>query len=407
MTVTPNEAIQTILKQVYKPKFEIVPIENALTRIIAQDVFATENLPKYNTPSMDGYAIRFEDKNNKIKVVNTILAGENKDITLNQNECVKVMTGSKIPVNCDCVVPFEDAILDEKEQIIVQKELRHNQHIRFISEDIKKDSKLIEIGQTINFSIITLLTSLGLSHIKVFKKPKIVVFGSGEELKLHYENSQSHQIYNSNTPTLIARCKELGCDVEFIGQAKDSLISIKEHITNSLDANLIITTGGISVGEADFTKEAFYSLGFKPLFEGIIIKPGKPTTFGRIENTLILNLPGNPHATSLIFELFGTILLQKLKGSNEFYHNYITTKISQPLVNKSDRTSLIAGYFDGEYFTPSEKNGTGMVSILANCNSMIVLDKSVEELKTNNLVKILPINWKLFSKKQKDYFTYN
>ena len=126
---------------------------------------------------------------------------------------------------------------------------------------------------------------------------------------------EEYQIYNSNTPTLLARTKELGADVTFVGMAKDNVESLKEMISNSLYADFIITSGGISVGDADFTKEAFDSFDMETLFHGITIKPGKPTVFGKINNTYILNLPGNPLAAALIFEVFGKIIMQNLLGT--------------------------------------------------------------------------------------------
>ena len=286
------------------------------------------------------------------------------------------------------------------------KNVKEFQHIRYIGEDIKQNELLINIGDEINFSKITLLASQGISYIKVYKKPKVVVFASGEELKLHYEQIESFQIYNSNTPTFVARTKELGCEVTFIGQAKDSIEGIKELINNSLDANLIITSGGVSVGDADFTKEAFNELDFETLFDGIDIKPGKPTVFGKIKNTYILNLPGNPLASALIFEMFGKILIQKLLGEKNIYPNYILGKLKEPFFTKKGKTTLIPGFFDGEYFKVSQKRSPGMVSVLNSCNSMICIDNEVEKLEKDSLIKILPINWKFFSDIKKDFLTH-
>ena len=312
----------------------------------------------------------------------------------------------QVPENTSAIIPIEDIQELNDNKIKITQNAKEFQHIRYIGEDIKKDDILINIGEEINFSKITLLSSQGISHIKVFKKPKIVVFSSGEELKLHYEKIEDHQIYNSNTPTFIARAKELGCDVRFIGQAKDSIEAIKELVENSLDADLIITSGGVSVGDADFTREAFNELDFKILFDGIQIKPGKPTIFGKIKNTYILNLPGNPLASALIFELFGKLIIQKLLASNEIYQNYILGKIDQTFKTKKGRVTVIPGMFDGEYFSISPNRSPGMVSVLSLCNSMIILDDEEERIEKERLVKILPINWKFLSTKEKDFYTH-
>jgi molybdopterin molybdotransferase len=130
------------------------------------------------------------------------------------------------------------------------------------------------------------------------------------------------------------------------------------------------------------------------------------TVFGKIKDTFILNLPGNPLASSLIFELFGKIVVQKLNGDNKIYHNTIKTKISKDLKNKKGRCTIIAGFFDGEFFHPSQKMSSGMINILNNCNSMIVLNKDIEYLKQDDIVRCLPINWKFFTDTKKEFLTF-
>jgi molybdopterin molybdotransferase len=406
MAISVEAAIEIISNLTLNLNYEIIPIENATSRICAEEIFATSFLPKFNNSAMDGYAIIYEDKNNELNILDTIFAGDNNNKLLEKNSCIKIMTGAKIPDNTTAIVPKEDSEELNDNKIKIIKNVKEFQHIRYIGEDIKLNDLLINIGDEINFSKITLLASQGISHIKVYKKPKIVVFASGEELKLHYEKIQSHQIYNSNTPTFVSRVIELGCEVTFIGQAKDTINHIKELINNSLDADLIITSGGVSVGDADFTKEAFNELDFKTLFDGIIIKPGKPTVFGKIKDTFILNLPGNPLASALIFEMFGKILIQKLLGSRNIYPNYILGKLKESFFTKKGKITLIPGDFDGEYFEISQKRSPGMVAVLNSCNSMIIIDDAVEKIEKDSLVKILPINWKFFSDKKKDFFTH-
>lgn len=406
MAINVQTAIEIISNLTPSLNFEILPIENATSRICAEEIFAKSFLPKFNNSAMDGYAIIYEDKNSELEIIDTIFAGDNNDKLLEKNSCIKIMTGAKIPQNSTAIIPKEDVEELNDNKIKILKNVKEFQHIRYIGEDIKKNELLINIGEEINFSKITLLASQGISHIKVYKKPKIVVFASGEELKLHYEKIENHQIYNSNTPTFLARTQELGCEATFIGQAKDNIESIKDLIKNSLDADLIITSGGVSVGDADFTKDAFYELNFETLFDGINIKPGKPTVFGKIDKTYILNLPGNPLASALIFELFGKIIIQKFLGSKDIFHNFIYGKLKDDFKTKKGRITLIPGFFDGEYFEISQKKSPGMVSTLSTCNSMIIIDDLVENVKKDCLIKILPINWKFFSDKKKDIITH-
>jgi len=405
MAVNVNEALEIIYNNTKKTRFEIIPIEDSLERISAQEVIAVHSLPKFDNSAMDGYAILIEDAGNTLSVEGKIFAGDDVNMDLNFGCCVKIMTGAKIPNNAQAIVPQELVEVINNTHVKMPEDVIKFQHIRFIGEDIKKGDGLIEIGTPINFAQITLLASQGITHLKVYKKPKVVVFSSGEELKMHYERAEDYQIYNSNTPSFIARAKELGCDVSFIGGARDSIESLSSFIKNSLDADLIITSGGVSVGEADFTRDAFNCFDFQVLFDGIKIKPGKPTVFGKIGNTFVLNLPGNPLACSLIFEFFGKIIIQNLLGSSQIHHSYINSKLKSPLKNKPGRITLLPGFFNGEYFKPSSKLSPGMVSVLSKCNSFIVLDEHISQVDTQTTVKVLPINWKFMSKEKKDYLT--
>lgn len=406
MAIEVEEALENFRQSIGFLKKEIIPIENSLGKIVAQNLYATHFLPRFNNSAMDGYAVKSSDAGEKVKVKDTILAGQNKDITLKNGRCVKIMTGAMVTFDADAIVPKEDVEIIDEKYIKLPKKIKQYQHIRYVGEDVKNGELLLEDGDDINASKITILSSQGITHIQVYKTPKVAVFASGEELKLHFEDVDKHQIYNSNTPTLLSRAKEFGCDVSFIGCAKDNIESLKEMVRSSLDADLIITSGGVSVGEADFTKEAFNEFEFETIFDGIIVKPGKPTVFGMIENSFVLNLPGNPLASALIFEYFGRILIQCLKGSNKTYHNAITTKLKNDLVNKAGRVTLIPGYFDGEYFEPSRKRSPGMVNVLNHCNSIMILDPNVNKLSAKQEIKIIPMNWDFFSNEPKDILTY-
>ena len=404
MGICIKKALDIILANVKKVSYEILPIEEAKDRISADTIHATHSLPTFNNSAMDGYGIKLRNANQKVTVIDTILAGSDKQTNINDGEVIKIMTGARVPPSVEAVVPQECVQIIDEKCIVLPQDIKENQHLRFIGEDIKSGELILSDGDEINYATVTILASQGVTHVKVYRQPKISVFTSGEELKLHYEKIEDYQIYNSNTPTLLARAKELGADVTFVGMAQDTIDSLKEMIENSLYADFIITSGGISVGEADFTQEAFEHFNMEVLFNGITIKPGKPTLFGKIGKTYVLNLPGNPLAAALIFEAFGKIVLQKLSGNKNIYHSYIETKISEDLKNKKGRTTIIPGFFNGRYFTPAQKRLPGMVGVLHNCNSMIVLGKNNEYIQKNSTVKVLPINWKFFTDIQLDFF---
>ena len=404
MKVTVREALNIIEKQKVTKKRQMLPLEIAVGKVSSKDYFANFNLPRFDNSAMDGYAVVLDDAGKNVEIIDTILAGEDKDITIEKGKCVKIMTGAKIPKGCDAVIPFEDVKI-ENDKVWLPKNIKKFANIRFSGEDVKKGEKIISKGEIIDAYKIGLLASQGYSHIEVFRDVKVGIFATGKELKLHFEKIDSHQIYNSNTPTFLSRAKELGCDVYFLGTSDDNKESIKELIKNSLDMDLIITSGGVSVGEADFTKESFLELNGEIFFDKVEIKPGKPTTFGKIEDTFFLNLPGNPLAAALNFEIFGRFIINILSNKKERYQNYIEAKLSEEIKNRPGRSVVIPGFFDGVNFTPSKKRGPGMVSPLANANGYIILDSDVEILKKESIVKFIPIKFEINSEEKVDFFT--
>ena len=406
MAVSVINALNLIRENTNIVDTEIIKIEDASNRISAQKIIAIYPLPRFDNSAMDGYAVLSNDSGEDVRVIGKILAGDDQDILIEDKTAIKIMTGARVPSNTTAIVPQEDIEILNDNTIRLPQNIKELQHIKYIGEDVALNDLIINIHDEINFGIISLLASQGITDIEVYRKPKIAVFASGEELRPHFEEIEAHQIYNSNSPSLIARVKELGCDVEFIGSARDNLESLKDHVQRSLDFDLIITSGGVSVGEADFTKEAFESFDMEYIFNGIIIKPGKPTVFGKINNALVLNLPGNPFASQIIFEMFGTSIIQNLKGDKNTYHKMIVANINDDLKNKKGRITLIPGNFDGEHFTPSIKRGPGMVSVLSACDSFIVLDENVSILKKDTRVDVIQIKNKRFIEKNKDFLTY-
>jgi len=404
MAVTVEEAFELIYKNVTNTLIKILPIEQALGSVLAQDIVARHNLPPFDNSAMDGYAVKIADAGTCVSVKHTIFAGDDSQEELVAQHAIKIMTGAKIPLGTHCIVPIEEIQICQG-GVTLPKNLVMSKHIRLCGEDIKDGDLLLKSGERLNAHQITLLASQGISHVKVYKKPRIALFASGNELKMHFENVKSFQLYNTNTPTFFARAEELGCEVDFIGTASDTLTDIKLHIQSALDSNLIITSGGVSVGDADFTKEAFEAFEYINIFDKVEIKPGKPTNFGRIGNTFILNLPGNPLAAALNFELFAQSIILALSGDNSKYLNTISSKMKADYKFRAGKKTLVPGNYDGEFFLACDKFAPGMVSPLATSNSYIIIDETCSNLASGDCVKVIPTKFSFTSKKKVDLVT--
>jgi molybdopterin molybdotransferase len=406
MALSVEEALELVYTHVAPKTTELLPIEEAVGRTLAQKVTASHNLPPYDNSAMDGYAVKVSDAGRCVNVLKTIFAGDSGDNKIFEGFAAKIMTGAKIPDGTECIVPVEETQPCD-DGVILPDTLRSGRHIRLCGEDIQKGDALLEPGQRLHAHHVTLLASQGISHVLVRRRPRVALFASGSELKMHFEEVASHQLYNTNTPTFMARARELGCEVTFVGTAIDSLEAIRSHIESALDSDLIITSGGVSVGDADYTKEAFGGFGFEPFFEKVNIKPGKPTTFGRIGSTFVLNLPGNPLAAAMNFELFGQSIILALGGSSEKYLGSLAATMKSDFKVKAGRRSLIPGWYDGRTFEPCKKFAPGMVSPLAKSNGFIMIDESVGELSSGTAVEVIPTRFGLYRKEPVSLVTRN
>ncbi|MDD5360204.1 MAG: molybdopterin molybdotransferase MoeA [Sulfurovaceae bacterium] len=386
---------------------EFIDIEDSLGRVIANDIISKVNLPKFDNSAMDGYAVNSSLLGQIVKTQKEVIYAGNKTLPILKDKyAIRIMTGAPVPKNADIVVPIEmiEFIGDD---IKIPSNFKKGANIRLKGEELKSGNVCIKKGEEINSYSITLLASQGIDKIEVFKKPLVTIFGSGDELK-HYsqKNISEFQIYNSNTPMLKARAKSLNCETMSINNTLDNLESLKEVISNSLNSDFIITTGGASVGDKDLTKEAFIELGMQYLFEKIDIKPGKPTSIGIIENTYILILPGNPTAAMINFELFGKFIINKLKNLAKPYHFTIKTKISNELKLKSGKHSVILGYFNGDSFMPLPNQSPNYLSILKDANSLIITKPEIDYLQKNQDINILMIEDVFLDNTTEDIFVF-
>lgn len=402
--VSITEALELIHKSVKAVHIQILPIESALGYVSAEHIHARFDLPRFDNSAMDGYAVTLADAGGTIEPQPTIFAGDDSSVKVSKGLGVKIMTGAVMPKGADAVIPVENT-KEGKEGILLPHTIKRGANIRKKGEDIAKGEKIIEAGDTIDAYAITQLASQGITHLKLYRKPSVSVFATGHELRMHYEDVLPHQIYNSNAPAFIARATELGCETRFTGTTADTRESIKEQIAASLDSDLIITSGGVSVGDADFTKEAFMDLGMEILFEKVNIKPGKPTTVGRIGNTWVINLPGNPSAAAVNFEIFAHSVIRRLRGMNRPYIAPIKTVCKSAIKVKPGKYTVLMGTFDGEGFELLPKQGPGMVSPLKHAEALIITTPETEAVPTGSEVRMLSLRCPLGAAKTAEIFT--
>ena len=405
MPLSITQALDMIYKNSPVVSSEILPVEMALGRVMSEDSIATFDLPRFDNSAMDGYAVKCSDASNTVECIDIIYAGDNPQMTLQPTQTIKIMTGAPIPNGCEAVIPIENVTVNDT-RITLPKEIQKNGHIRHAGEDIECGTVYLHKGDKVTAYSIALLASQGVTHLRVTRKIKVAVFGTGDELRPHFEKIAPHQLYNSNTPMFLTRAKELGCEISYIGSSSDTIASLESAIKSALHADIIITSGGVSMGDKDFTKDAFRNLGMELHFDKVDIKPGKPTAFGTIGKTVIINLPGNPLASMVNYEIFVRAAIRKMSGISACFHHTVSAQIKEDYPLRPGKHTVRLGTFDGQTFMPFSKQLPGMISPLEQANAMLITTPDLAILKKGKSVKILPISWEWTACEKEDFFTY-
>lgn len=388
-----NEAIEKILEISTPLKNEcFVDTNDALGFVSAQNIICKKDLPAFNNAAMDGYAFKFSEKQNTLTIKSTIYAGDSPKPTLEKNECYKIMTGAPVPNDADTIVPFEESIEAGKNSIKVSDTIKFNNAFRFKGEEQASGNILIKKGTLLEPSHIMLLASQGIMQVLIHVKPKVAIISTGDEIKEPWETSGEDSIYNCNGFGIQSVLKKFGFESNYCGVVPDDLensTTFFAHLKQRYD--VILSSGGISMGEADFVKEALYKNGFKEAFHGIKLKPGRPTMAGVMENTLVLALPGNPMAAFLNTYLFALPALKGVSGFKQKKSFTCKAINRQAFTFKTNRTNIILGYFENGSFTVTRDNkfGSGMITPIIESNCISLSPESFTEYKANQEIEVI------------------
>jgi molybdopterin molybdotransferase len=373
-------------------------LQDCLGRVSAQDVYSPINVPGYDNSAMDGYAFKLQDlvENGQLKLVGKSFAGTPFSGSLNQGECIRIMTGAAIPEGADTVIMQENAvIINQEEQTYVSfsNQAKIGNAIRLAGEDIKKGNRVISKGKRICASDIGLLASLGYAQLTVFRQLRVAMFSTGDELMHPGEEYETHRIYDSNRPAVLAMLQKMNVDVIDLGVVKDNKEQLRALLLRAdSDADCVITSGGVSVGEADFTKEVLAELGQIDFWK-IAIKPGKPLAFGRLPNSVFFGLPGNPVSAFVTFHQIAADALRRMSGETVSSDLILSAIALSPLKKNPGRTDYQRGkcFVDGNGQLVVESTGaqgSGVFSSFSDSNCYIILERQRGAVSAGETVKI-------------------
>ena len=377
---------------------EVLPLFDALDRVLAQDVMSPINVPPHNNSAMDGYAFdgaQLSDKALHLRVVGTALAGRAWQGRLQAGECLKIMTGAILPEGMDTVVPQEFTQSAGNDQIVIPAGvLKRGDNSRQMGEDLRQGLPALLQGTLLRPAALGLLASIGIPTVTVYRRLKVAYFSTGDEILSLGETLREGAVYDSNRYTVFGLLTRMGCEVIDMGVVRDDPALLEAAFTQAAQqADAIITSGGVSVGEADFTKAMMKKLG-DVAFWKIAMRPGRPMAVGRIGRSVLFGLPGNPVAVMVTFLAFVRPALLRMMGSNAPAPVLLRAKSVEALRKKAGRTEYQRGFVstapDGRLQVSAAGNqGSGVLRSMVEANGLIVLHHHQGNIEAGEEVDVM------------------
>ncbi len=370
---------------------EKVELGKVLNRILAEEVISDIDMPPFNKSAMDGYACRLEDIKNELEVIEIIPAGKPPQKSISKNLCSKIMTGAMLPQGADCVIMVEHTEITPDKKVLFLKETTKD-NIAYKSEDIKIGDVVLRKGTLIKPQHIAVLASVGCVNPVVFRQARVGIISTGDEIVEPKYKPDLSQIRNSNAYQLIAQVEKMGAIPKYFGITGDDKQASYKIIKKALNgSDILLLTGGVSMGDFDFIPEIFDKLKVRQLFQKLAIKPGKPTIFGIRNKKFVFGLPGNPVSSFNIFELLTKPFIYKMMG-----YDYKPLNIKMPMGKtyerkKSDRKSFIPVKIKNGLVFPLEYHGSAHINALSDADGLISVPIGKTILNKGDLIDVRQI----------------
>jgi len=415
--ISVEQALDKILNYVHVLEAEERPILECLGQVLAEDVYSSLNVPPLDNSAMDGYAVQSGDTRGAsqqsprfLRVIDTVAAGSMAGCEVEPGTAVRIMTGAPIPEGADSVVIFEDTDETQRQEVSTEigilREAEAGLNIRRAGEDIALGSMVLSQGAVFRPSEIGVLASLGRTTVKVIRRPIVAILATGDELVDISQPLPAGKIYNSNTYSLAALVRRYGGIPKILGIARDSEHSVVTRLRQGLDADMFITTGGVSAGDYDVVKDVLAKQG-EISFWTVRMKPGKPLAFGIIKgvgkaglasNIPHLGLPGNPVSSMVTFELFVRPAMLKMMGKKNLTKPTIEAVVQDSVVNR-DRRRLLARVVvekrDNQYLARlTGPQGSGILTSMTSANGLMIIPEDKAEVVAGDKVQVMMLDWR-------------
>ncbi|GJL79425.1 MAG: molybdopterin molybdenumtransferase MoeA [Nitrospinaceae bacterium] len=396
--VTVDQALEIILAKIKFKGVEKIPIGEALGRILAEDIVARRNNPPLDNSAMDGYALLAEDIQSAspenpvpLKVTEEIAAGYQSEATLKSGQAFRIMTGAPIPKGANAVIMQEDTERNGNSLSVMDK-AEVGENIREAGEDVRAGETVIAKGNPITPAHVGMMAVVGRSQVYVSQRPRVAILSTGDEILDLDEQPTGPCIYNSNGYMLSAQIRSAGGIPVYLGIARDTEEDLMEKFRWALECDLVVSSGGVSVGDYDLVKASLKKLGQDMLFWKVAMKPGKPLAFGKIGETPIFGLPGNPVSSFVSFEQFVRPSIRKVLGCDRLTAKTVQAKLTRTIHKKPGRLhflSAIVSWNDGETtVTPAQEQGSGILKSTVTANGLLIFPLEADEIKEGTDVSV-------------------
>lgn len=386
-----EDAIAIIEANSSKMSTKQISVSKALGYVLAEKVISPIDMPPFRQSAMDGYAFTYSIRH-QYDIVGTSQAGDHSNIKLKANEAIRIFTGAFVPDNADTVV-MQEHVMANKDSILIATMPEKLSNVRPKGEQIGKEDIVFEANTLITPAAIGFLACLGITEVEVYKKPKVAILVTGNELVQPGNKLKKGKIFESNSFMLEAALETIGIKKTKVYRVKDNLKATKNALKSILKKyDVVLISGGISVGDYDFVKEALLQNGVQELFYKINQRPGKPMFFGSKNETLVFALPGNPASSLTNFYIYVLPAIKNKLGFSEIHKTKVVRKLNSEIKNTTGKTLFLKAKYDETNVTVLDGQSSAMLNTFAVANSLLIVPEDVQEYKKEQLVTLLPID---------------
>ncbi|MBT8394597.1 MAG: molybdopterin molybdotransferase MoeA [Flavobacteriaceae bacterium] len=385
------KALQIVELAELKPKTQKLELSDSFNKILAQDITSPINMPPFRQSAMDGYAFKLSDSKS-YKLVAESKAGDNNKIRLKAGQAARIFTGALVPDEADTVV-IQEHVNRSNNTIIINKLPKRTANVRPIGEQVQKGEIVLKKGQQLNAAAIGFLAGIGIPEVLVHKTPRVAIIVTGNELQQAGKDLEAGKIYESNSIMLSSALKTTGITNILTLRTKDTFDATKSVISEALEnSDVVLVSGGISVGDYDFVQEALKDNGVNELFYKVNQKPGKPLWFGRKNDQFVFGLPGNPASALSCFYIYVTPLLNKMNGAKDIHLKRIKAKSLTDYKNTTGKTLFLKGMLNENMVEILYGQQSSMLHSFAKSNVLVRIPNEMELLNKNDDVECISLN---------------